>query len=225
MAKRSLKVKAVIFDMDGVITNTMPYHFKAWQVIFAEEGIAASHEDIYKREGQPGLNSVRELFMEKLSKTVTRPQAQKILLRKEVLFKRIVKQRFVPGTRNLIKELHQQDFRLGLVTGTARHELHKILPTHIYDLFHAVVTGNDVKHGKPHPEPFEKSLKMLKIKPREAVVIENAPFGIRSAKGAGIMCLALETSLPKRFLHEADHTFATIKELKDKIHFRHSDHE
>ena len=59
------KISTVIFDMDGVITDTMPYHFRAWKSVFASAGVGVSHEDIYKREGQKGIDSVREIFMEK----------------------------------------------------------------------------------------------------------------------------------------------------------------
>ena len=82
-----------------------------------------------------------------------------------------------------------------------------------------IVAGNEVKQGKPHPEPYLKSLQKLKIKASEAVVIENAPFGIRSAKQAGLKCLALETSLPKQYLREADMIFSSIKELEEKTNF------
>ena len=59
------QISTLIFDMDGVITDTMPYHFRAWKSVFASKGMRASHEDIYKREGQKGIDSVRELFTEK----------------------------------------------------------------------------------------------------------------------------------------------------------------
>lgn len=71
-------ISALIFDMDGVITDTMPYHFRAWKSVFAAVGIKASHEDIYKREGQKGIDSVRELFAEK-EKLYTQPIAKRLL--------------------------------------------------------------------------------------------------------------------------------------------------
>lgn len=225
MKKKRIKVKAVIFDMDGVITHTMPYHYRAWQIVLKEEGIVVNYESIYKQEGQPGLEFTEQILYSKYRNSELRLKAKEILSKKEDVFKKLVKQRFVVGSRNFVKELHRKDFRLGLVTGTARHELHKILPDNIYKLFHAVVTGNDVKRGKPHPEPFEKSLSMLKLKPHEAVVIENAPFGICSAKQAGIQCLALETSLSRKFLKEADHVFANIQELRERILFENANHE
>ena len=74
------------------------------------------------------------------------------------------------------------------MTGTARHEVNKILPRHLQRYFEVIVTGDEVKHGKPHPEPYFKALKFLGVGAKGVVVIENAPFGIASAKKAGTKC-------------------------------------
>lgn len=218
MAQLSFYLKSVIFDMDGVITNTMPDHYHAWRTILQKYDVHVSHFDIYSREGQRGIHSVEEIFVQHKKKCAP-PIAQKILAEKEEYFKTIVKERFVIGTRSFLKELSINGFILALVTGTSRHELHRILPKHLYNLFQVVVTGNDVHHGKPHPEPYLMALEKLNLNSNEAVVIENAPFGIQSAKSAKLRCLALETSLPRKHLFEADHIFSSIRELKSKVKF------
>jgi len=218
MPKLRFKVNSVIFDMDGVITNTMPDHFRSWKEVLNAEGIPVTHEDIYKREGQTGITSLREIFRDyKVSWNDNK--AAGILRRKEHLFKKIVRRRFINGARTFIRQLRRDHFRLGLVTGTSRHELQMILPQPLARLFSVIVTGNDVKHGKPHPEPYLRSLNQLRIKPEEALVIENAPFGIQSAKEAGMVCLALETSLPRSYLYRADAVFDSIKDLRAKVIF------
>jgi beta-phosphoglucomutase len=211
-----LKAKAVIFDMDGVITDTMPFHFRAWKKIFQDEGFHVTECEIYLREGQPGSATLKEIFKEH-GVPYKEEDAKRILLKKEKLFKRILRRRFVPGSRQYLHFLKKQGFQLGLVTGTARHEAHKILPKGLFRLFDVTITGNDVKKGKPHPEPYLLALKKLKIKPREAVVIENAPFGIHAAKQANIRCLALESSLPRKYLQAADHIFSSFKELRRTV--------
>ncbi len=218
MAKLKVNVRAIILDMDGVITNTMPDHFHAWKVILHKLGIPVTHHDVYCREGQPGIHSVRELSAQ-YGKPVSGRRAHKILKEKEVYFKRIVRLRFIVGVRTFLKKLHNNHFRLALVTGTAHHEMCRILPESIRQLFTVTVTGSDVHHGKPHPEPYLMSLKKLGLKAPDAVVIENAPFGIQSAKRAGLRCLALETSLPRKYLKEADAVFGSIKELSDNVRF------
>lgn len=188
--------------MDGVITMTMPYHVRAWSHIFAGEGILLDPYEIYAREGQRGIVGILEIFAQ-YGKPLSPAQAKKLLARKEMLFKQIVRTRFVPGARVFIKKYHKKSIKLAVVTGTSRHELEQILPADLMQKFDVIITGNDVKKGKPHPEPYQKALKALKVKKAEAFVIENAPYGITSAIKAGLVCAALETSLPKAFLKEA----------------------
>lgn len=211
-----IHIKAVIFDMDGVITDTMPYHLRAWQKIFLKEGIKTTHEDIYKREGQKGIDSVREIFAEK-GLDCEESRVKKILKDKEELFKKTFKRRFITGSRSFIKDLRRRGFSLGLVTGTARHEAQQLLPRELWDCFDVIVCGCDVHNGKPHPEPYLKALQKLKINAHEALVLENAPFGIRSAKSAGIRCLAIATSLPKPYLKEADLICASFAQINKKV--------
>ncbi len=211
-----LKIKAALFDMDGVITHSMPYHFRAWHMIFKEMGLLVSRLDVYLREGQPGRLTIRELCQEQ-GRPYSEDEADRLLAKKERLFKKIQKPRFVPGARGYLRHLHRAGVRLALVTGTARHEVEHILPKDILDLFDAVVTGSEVKRGKPHPEPFLLALKRLRLKAKDAVVFENAPFGIRSAKAAGLRCLALETSLPRAYLKGADMVFESFAQLRRRL--------
>jgi len=212
--KKSFKV--FIFDMDGVITDTMGYHFLAWREVFAHHGVYVSHEDIYKREGQKGIDSVREIFNEK--EIIFSPELAKMILKeKEDLFKKIFKQRFIMGSRSFIKRLYKNDYRLALVTGTSRDEACKLLPRDLWKCFEVTVCGCDVQNGKPHPEPYLKALSKLQIQASEALVIENAPFGIASAKSAGLKCFALETSLSRKYLNQADAVFTSFKDLRNDI--------
>ncbi len=218
MSKKLFRVNAVIFDMDGVITDTMPYHYRAWLRVFQEEGISVTHFDIYCREGQKGIVSVAEIF-KKYGKLFSQSRAREILEKKEKLFQKIVRHRFISGARSYIRSLNRTGFRLALVTGTSRPEVERILPKQIYGLFVVTITGNDVRYGKPDPEPYRKAVQHLKISPHETVVIENAPFGIQSAKSAGLRCFALETSLPRKFLKGADQIFASYRQLTQSIEF------
>ncbi len=172
------KIRAVIFDMDGVITDTMPYHFRVWKDLFVREGIPVTHKDIYKREGQKGIDSVREIFTE-YGKPFRESHVRALLKEKEALFQKIFKRRFIPGAVPFIRDVHAQGFKLAMVTGTSRIEALKLLPQDLFALFHASVCGCEVRNGKPDHEPYLTALKKLGIKAKEAVVIENAPFGIR----------------------------------------------
>jgi len=216
--KRIYIVQAIIFDMDGVITNTMPDHFRAWQSVLAEEGVRVSRIDIYRREGQQGLTSIRELCAQ-FGIECSLNKARQLLKRKEEIFHERVHPRYINGVRSFIRARHREGFALGLVTGTSRGECEKILPTALRRFFQVIVTGNDVTNGKPHPTPYRRALKKLGCPAQHAVVIENAPLGIRSAKAAGCRCLALTTSLPGSALEQADEIFSSFRALNNRLKF------
>jgi beta-phosphoglucomutase len=218
MLKKDFPLQSIIFDMDGVITNTMPDHFRTWAQAMAEKNINITTMDIYKREGQPGLQSLREIFAE-YEIPFDEIKAKHILFRKEELFKELRHTRYIPGARSFLKHCWEEGFRLAIVTGTASSELSRILPMNLRRYFEVIITGSDVSKGKPHPEPYLKALASLKISPEDAIVIENAPYGIRSAKSAGLVCLALMTSLPEEYLIEADYIFPSYNHLLDEIQF------
>ena len=199
--------------MDGVITDTMPYHFDAWLDIFSAAGIKVDCYDIYAREGQDGFSTLKEIYAARHRRFDAR-EARRLLAAKEELFKRRVKRRFVKGSREFLRVLKKRRLRLALVTGTSRHEMKRILPVRLSAMFEVTVTGSDVRKGKPDPEPFLKALRMLGLKASDAAVIENAPFGIEAAKRAKLFCIALETSLPRRYLKKADIIFKSFQELR-----------
>ncbi len=219
MNKTYIQGKAIIFDMDGVITDTMPYHYRAWKIILQREGIHATKEDIYLREGQPGKQTVKEIFR-LYRKPLSFKKTKEMLDAKEIYFKKIVQKGFIRGSRSFIKKMAKKNFLLALVTGTSRREVKRILPGELYDSFLVIITGDEVRYGKPHPEPYLKALKKLKINPGEAIVIENAPFGIESAKAAGLRCVTLETSLSKTYLKKADFIFSSFKNFVKHIEFQ-----
>ena len=219
MVKRKIIIKAVLLDLDGVITNSMPYHFQSWKYVFKKIGLDLTHLDIYLREGQPGIISLREIC-KKYKKEFNIQEAKVILNQKELMFKKIVQPKYIAHSRWLISKLKRMGFRLGLVTGTARHEVQRMLPNNLINKFDVVITANNVKLGKPHPEPYEKAIRRLSCKSNQAVAIENAPFGIQSAKRAGLKCLAIETSLPKKYLKQADAVFHSIKHMMKHVDLR-----
>jgi len=214
----AFNIKAIIFDMDGVITNTMPYHYNAWRRALAKSAIRVSRYEVYKREGQPGRETIRE-FLAEHGKALSQAEQSNILREKERLFKKAVKAKFIKGSRGLLRSLKRRGFLIAVVTGTSRKEVKKILPCAIYKLFDAIITSDEVKNGKPDPEPFLKGIKNLGVAKNKAIVIENAPFGVLAAKKAGLFCIALETSLPRRFLKGADLVFKSTLSLQKNVYF------
>jgi HAD superfamily hydrolase (TIGR01509 family) len=217
--KHVLKIRALIFDMDGVITDTMPYHYQAWKIAFQDilqKDI--SEQDIYLREGSKGAFALQEIFQQ-YGWPCDPDILAALLKRKEEVFPKIVHIDFVDGSLDFLKKVHAQGFRMALVTGTSREELSRMLPDFVQTYFSVIVTGSDVAHGKPHPEPYEKALSALRLNPGEAAVLENAPLGVQSAKSAGLICIALATSLTGEFLTDADFVFSSYNDMVREITF------
>ncbi|MBN1824597.1 MAG: HAD family phosphatase [Endomicrobiales bacterium] len=203
MKKLIRKPQAVLFDMDGVIVDSMPYHFIAWYETLKTYGARVTAYDIYMREGEKWEKSTSD-FLKKAGVRPTKRILKDVYFRREKIFKKYFRLNIFKDVTEIIKCLKSKGYMLALVTGTNKSEVKKILPERIFGQFDAIVTGSDVKTGKPHPAPYLKAAKMLKLKARECVVIENAPYGIRAAKKAGMFTFAVTTSLPKYYLREAD---------------------
>ena len=210
------KYKAILFDMDGVIVHTMPDHFRAWQETLQSVGIEVDRFEIYAREGEQGMMTLSGILA-RHGKELTKEEKQHLLQQKESLFKRIVSPSLFPGIENLIEEARQRGYRLALVTGTSKNEVESILPRRLSSLFEVIVTGDSISRGKPAPDPYLKALDSLGIKAEEAFVIENAPYGIQSAKSAGLFCIAVTTSLPEEYLHDADIILGSVEEVRELL--------
>ncbi|MDD2702924.1 MAG: HAD family phosphatase [Candidatus Omnitrophica bacterium] len=203
MKKLSFSPRAIIFDMDGVIVDSMPYHFIAWYEALRPWGVRVSCFDVYAKEGERWDKTLTGL-LEKEGISPDEETMRKIFLDRKKIFEKYFKRFIFKGVREFLSCLKTKGYVLGLVTGTPLPEVRKILPAGIRDIFACFITGDRVIHGKPHPEPYVKAARSLGISPSECVVVENAPLGIRSAKSAGMFCIAVSTSLPKEYLEEAD---------------------
>lgn len=208
-----MPVKAVIFDMDGVLIDSMPYHVKAWQKVFKPLGEEISAEEVYAREGENWRKSTKD-FLVMAGYKPGNSLIEKVFKQRTKIFKEIFKPKMFKGVNSLLGFLKKNNFKLGLVTATPRSDVKRMLPLSVIRLFDTFVCGGDTKKGKPHPDPYLSCLKKLKLKAEEAIVIENAPYGIRSCKLAGIRCVAVATSLPKKCLKEADIIVDSLEQAK-----------
>ncbi len=212
MKKLKAKPKAIIFDMDGVIVDSMPYHFLAWYEALRPWGVRVSCFDVYSKEGERWDKTLKDL----LTKNGIKPSKlllNKIFLSRQKIFKHYFKQFMFKDAKEFLLCLKNKGYLLGLVTGTPDNEINKILPKPMKQLFDAIIAGNDVKNGKPHPEPYLKAAKALAVRPQECLVVENAPYGIQSAKRAGMFCIAVTTSLPEEYLNQADLTVSKLSRI------------
>jgi beta-phosphoglucomutase len=216
MKKLKTRPGAIIFDMDGVIVDSMPYHFIAWYEALRPWGVRVSCFEVYAQEGERWETTLKGLLKREKIKP-TRKVLNAIFTLRQKIFKRYFKRHIFHGACELLVELKKQGFMLGLVTGSPFNEIKRILPVKMLKLFNAIVAGNQVKNGKPHPEPYLRAAGLLGLEPESCLVIENAPFGIISAKKAGMPCIAVSTSLPKEYLTDADIVVSQLNQISIHI--------
>ncbi len=208
-------IRLICFDYDGVIVDSMSFHARAWQKIFAGYGIHIKEEDIYLQEGRPTRDVVRYLF-EKHARPIDEKTATEIAREKEKRYISSHKATLFPEAVQLIHSLRQAPVALALVTGSPLRSVTAVLPDELLQAFDAVVTADDVEHGKPAPDPYLAAAERLRLAPEHGLVIENAPLGIRAARAAGMRVAAITTTLPEAALSEADwvvHDFQELREL------------
>jgi len=196
-------IKAVLFDNDGVLINSMPYHFKAWKTVFAEYDIYIKRDDVLLTEGCKSIELAQKIFSDKEIK-LSDEELTRFVKRKNELYQSITEATLRPGTESFLRQLKEDHLLIGLVTGTSRGNVDKVFHPDVLALFDCVITGDDVSKGKPDPEAYLKAANELNVKSSECLVIENAPLGIEAANRADMGVVALTTTLKKEQLPGAD---------------------
>lgn len=203
-------LRAVIFDFDGVLADTMSDNLRAWQHAFAQHGVALDAHAYYPLEGM-GRNEIAETLCRRYA--VRLMHAADIAREKERFYLSENHFRLYPGIPETLRTLHDAGIHLALVTGASRERLESSLDQTIRAFFSSIVTSDDVATTKPDPEPYMKALAELNETAEHSVAIENAPLGITSAKEAGLFCIALCTTLPADMLGRGDLILKTHADL------------
>ncbi len=189
------ELKAVLFDMDGVLFDSMPFHARAWAKTFQNHGFDFSEYDAYLNEGRTGEAVINEYFQQKFGRPATKAESDQLYAEKGQLFVECGAVQPIAGVYELLQHIKAQGLDIFIVTGSAQRSLFDTLNHHFPDIFakEKMVTAFDVKHGKPDPEPYLMALQKAHVEPWQAMVVENAPLGVRSAVGAGIFTVAVNT--------------------------------
>ena len=208
--------KAVLFDLDGVLLGSMPYHVKAWQEVFSQYNIKLHPDEIYSREGTKTADLARNLVRDhKLN--LSEEDLQNLVQSKSKKYNEITKADVMPGVSDLVNELKRRQVKIAIVTSTFRENLLRVMPQELVAKFDTIVTGGDVENGKPHPEPFLKAAEKLGIKPSECIVVENAEIGIRSGKTAEMFCVGVTSTQTPEQLKQADKIVPDIISMLNQI--------
>lgn len=189
--------KAVFFDMDGVLFNSMPAHARAWVAAMAEVGVSMSTYDVYMNEGRTGSSTIDNTFVPQKGRQATEEEKQFIYRRKSELFDAQGEPEAIPHIHEVLAYVHQRQWQAYVVTGSAHPELYERLNRNFSGIFdpRRMVTAYDVKIGKPHPEPYLMALQKSGLQPYEVMVVENAPLGVQSGVAAGLFTMAVNTGI------------------------------
>lgn len=214
------KLKAVLFDMDGVLFDSMPYHSEAWHKVMKSHGLTLSREEAYMHEGRTGASTINIVFQRELGREATQEEIESIYQEKSVLLNSYPEAKPMPGAWELLQKVKKDGLIPMVVTGSGQLSLLERLEHHYPGMFHKelMVTAFDVKYGKPNPEPYLMALKKGGIKADEAVVVENAPLGVEAGHNAGIFTIAVNTGpLNGQVLLDAgaDLLFPSMQALND----------
>jgi HAD superfamily hydrolase (TIGR01509 family) len=188
-------LQAVLFDMDGVLFDSMPIHAYAWTKTLLEMGVPFTEEEGYLHEGRTGSGTIEIVYRRAFGRNATPEETEKIYNRKSDLFEAHPEAPVMPGARELLEQVKADGLKRVLVTGSGQ----KTLLTKMNHFFPGqftpsrMVTAYDVTNGKPHPEPYLQGLQKANALPFNAIVVENAPLGVEAAKAAGIFTIAVNT--------------------------------
>ena len=197
---KSLNIKAVMFDMDGVIFNSMPLHAKAWVKAFAEVGIDFTEYQVYLNEGRTGAATIDEQFLKYFGRHSTPDEQQEIYRIKSGFFRQMPTPSLIDNITDVVQFLADNGIARTIVTGSGESTTVERVERIFGPLFsrELMVTALDVKQGKPYPEPYLMGLRKLGVQANEAVVVENAPLGIEAGVAAGVFTIAVNTGILSR---------------------------
>lgn len=201
-----IQLKAALFDMDGVLFNSMPYHADAWHTVMKRHGLDLSREDAYLHEGRTGAATINIVYQRTYGQDATPEMIESIYAEKSKEFNRHPEPERMPGAWEVLQQMKNEKLTTVLVTGSGQLSLLDRLSHNfpgVFDREH-MVTAFDVKYGKPHPEPYLMGLEKAGVKAHEAIVVENAPIGVQAGVAAGIFTIAVNTGpLDEKVLWDA----------------------
>lgn len=202
-----------LFDWDGVVIDSSVQHEKSWERLAGEAGLDLP-ADHFKR----GFGMKNEVIIPGiLGWTEDADEIRRLSLRKEALYREIVREdgiETLPGVRELLAMLRDHGVPCSVASSTHRENIETAFDVlGIREYFSAVITSEDVSHGKPDPEVFEKSAAALGCEPHHCVVFEDAHVGIDAGLGAGARVIAVATTHPIETLGDADVAVESLSEV------------
>jgi HAD superfamily hydrolase (TIGR01549 family) len=198
---------AFIFDIDGTIIDSMPFHTRSWEVFLARRGMPTVGEDFFRRTaGRTGIEVMRELFG-----TLTDDDAHAMTREKESIYRELVAPAFreIAGFTAFARAAKAAGVRVACATAGDPDNIDFALGgLKMHGFFDAAVGAHDVARGKPEPDLFLLAAKRMGMRPAECLVFEDAPLGIEAARRAGMRAVAIASTVPADELAAPTHVVA-----------------
>lgn len=210
--------RAVFFDQDGVLYNSMPYHAESWAWAMTKHGLPYTAMECYRNEGRTSTGVIQEHHQRMYGTDATPELVEAIYIDKTQHFTEMTGgfPGIIPHVDEVLRYLHSHGIQCWVVTGSGQRNLIDALNETFDHVFTDIISSFDVQHGKPDPEPYLKAWERSGFQKEECMVVENAPLGVRAAKAAGLFTIAVNTGpLPDFELatEHADIIFHNMSEL------------
>lgn len=195
-------IKGVIFDMDGTIVDSLPYHHEAWRIFFEENKVEDFSEKLKKYKGGGTLDLMKAVY----GNIYSIDELKKMSDDKEIIFRKIYKGNIKPieGFLEFISELKSKNILVGLASNAIRKNVTLTLnELDVYDLFDSIICGDEVSFGKPNPEMFDKTVIGFNLKKDDCIIFEDSIEGVEGAVNAGINVIGVTSSNSSDILNNA----------------------
>ena len=211
-------IKGIIFDMDGTIVDSLPYHYEAWKIFFNENKVENFSEKLNEYKGGGTLDLMRTVYGNQYSKK----ELKKMSEDKEKIFRKIYKGEIkqILGFKKFLGELKSKDIMIGLASNAIRKNVSMIInELEIYDYFDSIICGDEVINGKPNPEMFNETIDRFNINKDECLIFEDSLEGVLAAKNSGVKVIGITSSSSNKVLKDA----GCVMSISDYLDFKLSD--
>lgn len=219
---KPLNIKAALIDMDGTLLDSMPSHARAWQRMVSELGVKCDLDEFFGYEGMTGAATIDLIFRRELGRPATDEEKVELYARKTGYFNELPRVPVMPGAARMLATFMERGIQRVLVTGSGQKSTIGRLAEEFPGAFEEgmMVTSRDVSRGKPDPEPYLLAMSKAGVEPSEAMVVENAPLGVKAGAASGAFTVAVTTGpIPEQAMWDAgaDLVFPSMEAFADAL--------